>query len=184
MGYRLNKVKTAAQHYPEFVEIIMHSPGHNYEVLKSLQGAIDLGRTITTSYFKKTGEEFAYPDYFDVGCGRREARRLREKLIEDITLIIKSGKDDYGEELYPDQYVRLFHALAILKVDKNTYHIPGTTEDKVFNAMYVLWAMDDGSDAAYKHLERSAWFMAEALKEFRGKQPSSFSLGKKCILDT
>lgn len=182
MGYRLNKVKTAAQHYPQFVEILMHSPNHNYEVLKSLQGALDLKRTITTTYFKKTGEEYAYPDYFEIGCGRREARLTREKLIEDITAIIKSGKDDYGDDLYPDQYIRLFHALAILKVEKNTYHFAGTTKNKVFNAMYVLWGIDDGSDEAYKILERSAWFIAEELKELHGEVSSSFNIGKKCIL--
>ena len=85
-------------------------------------------------------------------------------------VILEVKETDRNEEMLHDNYARLFHALAILKVPKDTELLPGTTKNLIYNSMYMLWVLDDGSREKYNDIKDVAWYMAEETKKRSGKR--------------
>ena len=82
--------------------------------------------------------------------------------------------------MMPDNYSSLFHALAILKLDKGTELLPGTTDNYMYNAAYMLWRLDDGSEMVGDAIESTMWFMSEEIKGRSGKERRNCQQGVKC----
>ena len=69
------------------------------------------------------------------------------------------------QQLDIEQYVRYFHGLAILGVDKENAEVPAidNANDR-YKIAYELWQLDDGSEENWKHIESIAWYVTEKLK--------------------
>lgn len=164
--------------YGKFIQGLLHTPEYSgYKTLRLIQGAVDFERRIPKYYIEK--EEYYYVARdFEIDFTKNAAKKLREEFISEIIkVILKLDKTDYNEELLTDHYARLFHALAILKVPKDTELLPGTTQNLMYNAMYILWKLDDGSKEVYDIIGRTAWCMSEEIKKRSGKKCSSVITG-------
>ena len=95
-------------------------------------------------------------------------------------MILNQTTTEYGEEMMTDNYSRLFHGLAILKLEKDTELLPGTTDNYMYNAAYMLWRLDDGSEMAGDAIESTMWFMSEEIKGRSGKARRNCQQGVKC----
>ena len=154
----------------KFIQEILHIPGYSaYKILRLIQGAVDFKRKIPKSYIKNEDYYYVARD-FGINS-KNDAKELREQFINEIIkVILELDKTDRNEEMLPDHYGRLFHALAILKVPKDTKLLPGTTTNLMYDAMYTLWELDDGSDHAGEVIQSAAWYMAEEIKKRTGKR--------------
>lgn len=153
----------------EFIQELLHVPESSaYKTLRLIQGAVDFERKIPKSYIKN--EDFGYVVRdFGIDFTKSAVKKLREEFISEIIkVILELDKTDRNEEVLPDHYGRLFHALAILKVPKNTELLPGTTKNLMYNAMYIIWGLDDGSCKAGDLIQRASWCMAEEIKKRDG----------------
>ncbi len=164
--------------YGKFIKGLLHTPEYSgYKTLRLIQGAVEFERRIPNYYIEKEEYYYVVRD-FHINFTKDAARKLREEFISEITkVILKLDKTDYNEEMLPDHYGRLFHALSILKVPKDTELLPGTTQNLMYNAMYILWGVDDGSKEAYDIIGRAAWCMAEEIKKRSGKKSSDLITG-------
>ena len=157
--------------YGKFIKGLLHTPDSgDYRTLQLIQGATEFQRKIPKSYIYS--EEYYYVARdFGIGFTKSEAKALREEFINEIIkVILNLDKTDRNEEMLPDNYARLFHALAILKVPKDTELLPGTTKNLIYNSMYMFWFFDDGSQKAYDVINDGAWCMAEEIKKRSGKR--------------
>lgn len=164
--------------YGKFIKGLLHTPEHSgYNTLRLIQRAVEFDRRIPKYYIEK--QEYCYVARdFEIDCTKSAAKKLREEFISEIIkVILKLDKTDRNEELLPDHYARLFHALAILKVPKDTELLPGTTENLMYNAMYILWGLDDGSEKVYDIIGRTAWCMSEEIKKRSGEKCSGVITG-------
>lgn len=157
--------------YGKFITRLLHTPEYScYNPLRLIQGAVEFERRIPKYYIEK--EEYYYVARdFKIGLTKNDARALREEFINEIVrVILEVNKTDRDEEMLHDHYARLFHALSILKVPKNTELLPGTTKNLVYDSMYMLWLLDDGSKEMFHNIESIAWYMAEEAKKRSGKR--------------
>lgn len=164
--------------YGKFIKGLLHTPEHSgYNTLRLIQGAVEFDRRIPKYYIEK--EEYYYVARdFEIDFTKSAAKKLREEFISEIIkVILKLDKTDHNEEMLTDHYARLFHALAILKVPKDTELLPGTTENLMFNAMYILWELDDGSEKVYDIIGRTAWCISEEIKKRSGEKCSGVITG-------
>ena len=172
--------------YKDVIKNLIHEWQHEYRWLNKLQGAVEFKGRIPKSYIMDADYYTwgSYTKYYEIGETKADAINARNQLIQDIVSTIMSGESLDGQELLPDNYARLFKALTVLKVDKETKLLAETTDNLMFNAMYLLWKLDDGScekkSAAFKS---AGWYMAEELKKACGQhycQPEHLILGAKC----
>lgn len=157
--------------YGKFIEELLHIPAYScYRILRLIQGATEFERRIPKYYIER--EEYCYVARdFKIGLTKNDARALREEFINEIVrVILEVKKTDRDEEMLHDHYARLFHALSILKVPKNTELLPGTTKNLIYNSMYMLWFFDDGSKETFHTIENIAWYMSEEAKKRSGKR--------------
>lgn len=174
------ETKVVDNKYHFVIEKILRGERSIYTVLQALQEAVESKGKIPKSYFYKYGD-FSFTYYFEVAETRAEARAVRKEIIESVANAIKSHKTHRGTKMLHDHYARLFHALAILKVDKETDLVPSTLEDNfIYNAMYTLWRADDGSPNAQEGILGAAWFLAEHYKSLTGKFARKGMAGLKC----
>lgn len=172
--------------YEETVKYLIHGWDHDWNKwMKLLQGAVDFKGRIPKAYIY--GDDYidcgvTYANVFGIGETKGDARKARQQLIEDIISTIISGKSSDVDELLPDHYARLFHALTVLKLEKDTDLLPGTTNNMIYDAMYILWRLDDGSKQAEESIKRAGWFMAEEIKKRSGKRcfQDNIIIGVKC----
>lgn len=171
--------------YEETIKYLLHDWSDRIEWLKLLQGAVECKGRIPKSYIY--GEYYldrgvTYAEVFEIGETKDDARRARQQLIEDIINTMMIGETASTGEMLPDHYARLFHALTVLKLEKETNLLPGTTKNMMFDAMYKLWRLDDGSEQAEKAIKSAGWFMAEEIKKRSGKHCAQehIILGVKC----
>lgn len=169
----------ATPKYEEIINEILHGRGENYYWLQKLQRAVEFKGKIPKWYIY--ADMYKYTEFFGIGETKEDARETRMELINEIIYVLLNQKEtEYGEEMMPDNYSRLFHALAILKLEKDTNLLPGTTENFIYNCAYMLWRLDDGSEVAGKAIDNATWFMAEEIKGRIGMIKSDCLLGIKC----
>ena len=139
--------------YGKFITEIIHAPEKNgFRILKLIQGATEVEKKDTQSYID-------YEEY----CSR--SRDFREEFINEIArVILEVNQTDQNEEFSHYHYARLFHALAILKVPKDTKILCEKSKNYIYNSMYILWKLDDGSEDAYNTIIKSAYCMAKNAK--------------------
>lgn len=160
--------------YGKFIREILHTPVRSaYDTLKLVQTAVEFKRKIPKYFIEnETDSQYYYvAKYFGIDLTKSAAKLLREELVgEIIRVIVELDKTDDNHELLPDHYARLFHALAILKVPKDTELLPGTTKNLMYNAMYMIWGLDDGSEEADRLIGIASWCMAEEIKKRTGER--------------
>lgn len=140
------------------VEVYFHD-------LNVLQAAIDKKGTIPQNFFFENGG--CYETWGYQWRPKDELKSIRKELISALTAKInEQNKKPYREKMDAICYVRYLHALAILKVSKN--HFAVSKHDYMLNAFVELWKLDDGSDESWKAIERSSWFISEAIKGIKG----------------
>jgi len=149
---------TEGNKYDSFIWGILR--GRDFEHLRFLQGAVDHKKKISKVYIQET----EYTEIFEIGETKKDAIEAREELIKLIVQVLKDGKTR-NKDMIIDHYSRLFHALAILKVDKNADFITKESENKMYNAAYQLWQLDDGSKTVGRSIMNACWFISEELKE-------------------
>ena len=81
-----------------------------------------------------------------------QLRQIRMEIIDSIFQRIAI------RPLNIEQYVRYFHGLSILKVQKDTDEMPAIGENDQYNMAYELWKLDDGSKEKWNHIESIAWY--------------------------
>lgn len=144
--------------------IRMIGSGHYFNDLKVLQMAIDKKGPVSQDFF---GENCCYETWGYKWRGKPELRAIRQEVISAITeVIIGENYKPYKQKMDADHYARYFHALAILKVNKDS--IGKTKNDFMRNAFLEFWRFDDGSDEIWKILDEAAWSIAEAIKGIKG----------------
>ena len=158
--------------YGNFIRGILHTPEYSaYDNLRVIQKAVEFKRKIPKFYIENESDYYYVAGYFGINLTKSAVKTLREELINEIIkVIIELDKTDNGKELLPDHYARLFHALAILKVPKDTELLPGTTKNLMYNAMYMIWGLDDGSEEARRLIQTASWYMAEEIKKRTGER--------------
>lgn len=144
--------------HKDLIEGIIH--GYNFNVLEELQTAIDFNRKIPKYYL----ETHYYYEELCIGKTKEEARRARQELIESIVdTILHQSTTKHGDKMLPDNYARLFHALAILKLEKDSSLLP-SDGDAVYTCVYSLWQLDNGSHRDANAIITICWYLAEAMK--------------------
>ena len=166
--------------HQRFINGIIHDWNGEYQCLRALQEAVDFKARIPKRFLSSEKAEWLECE-FGIGITKQEVKELREEIISEIIYVILNQKTtEYGEEMLPDNYSRLFHALAILKLDKGTELLPGTIDNYMYNAAYMLWRLDDGSEMAGDAIESTMWFMSEEIKGRSGKARRNCQQGVKC----
>ena len=151
--------------HQRFINGIIHGWNGQYQCLRALQEAVDFKARIPKRFLSSEKAEWLEGE-FKISITKQEVKELREEIISEIIDVILNQKTtEYGEEMLPDNYSRLFHALAILKLEKDTELLPGTTDNYMYNAAYQLWRLDDGSEMVEDAIENTMWHMAEEIKK-------------------
>ena len=153
----------------KFIQGLLHTPEYSgYKTLRLIQGAVDFRGKLPKRYTEDEEYYYVVRD-FGIDFTKGSVKALREEFVNEIIkVIVELDKTDDNQELLPDHYGRLFHALAILKVPKDTKLLPGTTTNLIYNAMYMMWALDDGSLYSGDIIQRASWYMAEEIKKRLG----------------
>ena len=166
--------------HQRFINGIVHGRNAQYRCLEAIRKALDYRAKIPKQFLFSEEAEWL-KDEFGIGINKKELKEIREELITEIIDVILNQKTtEYGEEMMTDNYSRLFHALAILKLKKETELLPGTTDNYMYNAAYMLWRLDDGSEMAGDAIESTMWFMSEEIKGRSGKARRNCQQGVKC----
>lgn len=166
--------------HQRFINGIIHNRNGHYQFLRTLQEAVDFKARIPKRFLSSEKAEWLEGE-FGINVTEQKVKELREEIISEITDVILNQKNtEYDEEMLPDNYSRLFHALAILKLEKDTELLPGTTDNFMYNAAYMLWRLDDGSEMAGDAIESTMWFMSEEIKGRSGQVKNTCRKGVKC----
>lgn len=166
--------------HQSFINGIVHGRNAQYRCLESIRKALDYRAKIPKQFLSSEEAEWLKGE-FGISITKQEVKELRKELIAEIIDVILNQKTtEYGEEMMTDNYSRLFHGLAILKLEKDTELLPGTTDNYMYNAAYMLWRLDDGSEMAGDAIESTMWFMSEEIKGRSGKARRNCQQGVKC----
>lgn len=151
--------------HQRFINGIIHGLNGQYQCLRALQEAVDFKARIPKHFLSSEKAEWLEGE-FGIIITKQKVKELREEIISEITDVILNKKTtEYGEEMLPDNYSRLFHALAILKLEKDTELLPEKTDNYIYNATYMIWRLDDGSMFAGDMIVNAMWYMAEEIKK-------------------
>ena len=106
---------------------------------------------------------------YEVPLRKAELLSLREEVIELICKELKADSSNLNWEkkmspIQVDNFVRLFHALAIIGVEKNDPRIPKKRENVKYNTALAFWLEDDGSIEKWNYINRLAWRISELTK--------------------
>jgi len=145
----------------ELVWALLRGFPYAFETCSVIQEAV--------SYPKRIPNEFWY-DEKKGGCGilgmdritKAEMKKLRKQVIARIIQEINATAKT--EDMFCDNYTRLFHALAIFGVAKSDERVPAIGNDYMYNIAYELWGLDDGSDVTYEFVKSASWYSSEAFK--------------------
>lgn len=151
--------------HQRFINGIVHGMNGRYRCLRALQEAVDFKARIPKRFLSSEKAEWLEGE-FGISITKQEVKELRKELITEIIDVILNQKTtEYGEEMMPDNYSRLFHALAILKQDEDTELLPEKTDNYIYNAAYMMWKLDYGSMFAGDMILNAMWYMAEEIKK-------------------
>ena len=151
--------------HQRFINGIIHGLNGQYQCLRALQEAVDFKARIPRRFLFSEKAEWLEGE-FGLSITNQEVKELRKELItEIIDVILNQETTEYDEKMLPDNYSRLFHALAILKLEKDTELLPEKTDNYIYNATYKIWILDDGSMFAGDMIVNAMWYMAEEIKK-------------------
>ena len=157
--------------HQRFINGIVHGRNAQYRCLEAIRKALDYRAKIPKQFLFSVKAEWLEGE-FGISITKQEVKELREEIISEIIDVILNQKTtEYGEEMLPDNYARLFHALAILKLEKDTELLPEKTDNYIYNAVYKIWRLDDGSMFAGDMIMNAMWYMAEEIKKRSEKAP-------------
>ena len=106
---------------------------------------------------------------YEVPLRKAELLSLRKEVIELICKELKADSSIFNWEkkmspIQVDNFVRLFHGLALMGVEKNDPRIPKMRENVKYNTALAFWLEDDGSIEKWNYIDRLCWRIAEFTK--------------------
>ena len=105
---------------------------------------------------------------YKVPMTKEKLLSLREEVIDLICEELEKDKAlNWEKKMSPiqvDNYVRLFHALALMGVEKNDLRIPKKRGNIKYNIALAFWLEDDGSIEKWIYIRRLAWYISEFTK--------------------
>lgn len=131
-----------------------------FKACELIQEALSYKKAIPKSFWIGREAEAYIFELYDLS--KSDMRKARDEVVERI--IKEINKPHHIRKMYCDNYSRLFHALAILKVSKNDSRIPTSGKGYMYNIAYYLWWLDDGKPSTYEFVSNVAWYSAEAVK--------------------
>lgn len=147
----------------ELDELIWHllrGFSEGFKICEVIQEGVSYKRAIPKSFW--LDEEKGY--YGILGLNTLTKSDMKKVHSEVVERIIQEINEPNEGEMYSDNYSRLFHALAILKVPKCDPRVPAIGKNYMYNIAYDLWALDDGKSSTYEFISNVAWYSAEAIK--------------------
>ena len=139
------------------IQRVVHLIGRGFymEDLEILQKAIEKKGKLPKKYFE-TEENCCCETWGTQWRRKSELREIKASLVREITNVINSQK------MEADNYCRYFHALAILKADRDQFK--PKEGNFVYNGCLALWKLDDGSQEKWEIIDDASWFFSEAMK--------------------
>lgn len=134
-----------------------------FEVCEIIQEGVSYTRAIPKSFWRDEAKGY-YGILGLYNLTKSEMRQLHNEVVERIIQEINEPNEC---KMCADNYARLFHALAILKVPKFDTRVHAIGTNYMYNIAYDLWALDDGSTRKFEFISNAAWYAAEAIKEGR-----------------
>ena len=99
--------------------------------------------------------------------------KRRQEIINAIMRRLRSQESWTNYEKMPlEHYEIYFHALAVLKVEKDEIRV--SENDYLFNAFLYLWQLDDGSRDALRVLKRASDFLSYYIEELLNRRGRVF----------
>lgn len=147
----------------DFIKSLLHGLRDGFETCELIMEALSYKRAIPESF---------WTDEMKGACGilgeyrisKKEMRDLRAEAIRAITSKISLMERENDKKNQIDNFSRLFHALTLLQVEKNTSLVPAISENLLYDTAYSLWEIDDGSEKIWKAIDNASWYAAEAIK--------------------
>ena len=145
----------------ELIYDLLRGSPYGFETCEAIQEGVSYKRSIPKSFWldEKKG-------YYGILGLKRQLKKsdMRKIHNEVVTRIIREINKPTREEMYADNFARLFHALAILGVNKCDPRVPAINKDYMYNIAYDLWALDDGKPSTYEFISNVACYSTEAAK--------------------
>lgn len=103
---------------------------------RTIREGLSYKRIIPKSFWDNP--EYGYLEIFGrFNLKKGELREIHKEVIERIIHEINHPSEN---EMYADNYARLFHALSILGVPKSDTRVPAIGKNYMYNIAYSLWA--------------------------------------------
>lgn len=145
----------------ELIYDLLRGSPYGFETCEAIQEGVSYKRSIPKSFW--LDEKKGY--YGILGLKRQlkksDMRKIHSEVVERIICEINKPTK---KEMYADNFSRLFHALAILGVNKCDPRVPAINKDYMYNIAYDLWALDDGKPSTYEFISNVACYSTEADK--------------------
>lgn len=145
----------------ELIYDLLRGSPYGVETCEAIQEGVSYKRSIPKSFW--LDEKKGY--YGILGLKRQlkksDMRKIHSEVVERIICEINKPTK---KEMYADNFSRLFHALAILGVNKCDPRVPAINKDYMYNIAYDLWALDDGKPSTYEFISNVACYSTEAAK--------------------
>lgn len=140
---------------------LLRGRSEEFKICEIIQEGVSYPRGIPKSFWRD--EEKGYYGILGLkNLTKSDMKKVRNEVIERI---IQEINEPSESEMYSDNYVRLFHALAIFEVAKCDPRVPAIGTNYMYNIAYDLWALDDGRSRTYESISNVAWYATEAIKE-------------------
>lgn len=149
-----------------FIRGLLRGYQSSFEECNLIMMACSYKRAIPTSFWNDEKRGF-YGILGLKGLNRPAMVTMKEEVIERIIKEINLPTKEYSEEgMWTDNYTRLFHALAILRVSKKDgrVRVPMDGEASSYAVAYNLWRLDNGCEEKYQYISAAAWNAAEVAK--------------------
>lgn len=141
----------------------MHGHREGFKICELITEALSYKRSIPESFW--TDEmKGAYGILGEYRISKKEMRDLRTEAVTAIASEISLMESENDEKNQIDNFSRLFHALTLLKVEKNTSLVPAISGNLLYDIAYSLWEIDDGTEKNWKAIDNASWYAAEANK--------------------
>lgn len=145
----------------ELIYDLLRGSPYGFETCEAIQEGVSYKRSIPKSFW--LDEKKGY--YGILGLKRQlkksDMRKIHSEVVERIICEINKPTK---KEMYADNFSRLFHALAILGVNKCDPRVPAINKDYMYNIAYDLWVLDDGKPSTYEFISNVACYSTEAAK--------------------
>lgn len=147
----------------DFIKSLLHGHREGFEICELITEALSYKKSIPNSFWADEMKG-AYGILGMYRISKKEMRDLRTEVITAIASKISLMEKENDENNQVDNFSRLFHALTLLKVEKNTELVPAISKNLLYNTAYSLWDIDDGTEKIWKAIDKASWYAAEAIK--------------------